>query len=324
MDSYQRSLIAEFFSRCRYTSQAECHRFVQQTLLSYLNAGSNTAVKVHPSPYQGSFSYTCIVDHHNPTFTGEHAVIQFRHEKIDLWGNTQAHQLHGQMAPLVRFQGTYSSLYVYTSPLAPGIPYVGLLTANEVPMSLDHRLRTVGDLAKALTHQARLPTGCASVDTDLSGIKSSVDCFNFQNKDLKHRITACISQIRQQDAHRAKLPIVLTHMDMTPFNYLVDAASGQVTAILDWDGAKYLPVGHNFHFVEHLFGYMTRDGWVDNEDREILESYFYEKARRHLVSQGFDESDLEALGHEKILGTLTYYVPKLLERKDGRAERYLK
>ena len=112
-------------------------------------------------------------------------------------------------------------------------------------------------------------------------------------------------------------------MDMTPFNYLVDAASGQVTAILDWDGAKYLPVGHNFHFVEHLFGYMTRDGWVDNEDREILESFFYEKARRHLVSQGFDESDLEALGHEKILGTLTYYVPKLLEKKDGRAERYL-
>ena len=190
-------------------------------------------------------------------------------------------------------------------------------------MSLDHRLRTVSDLAKAFTHQAQLPTDRASVDEYLSSIKSCVDCFNFRNKDLKHRITACISKIRQQDAHRAKLPIVLTHMDMTPFNYLVDAASGQVTAILDWDGAKYLPVGHNFHFVEHLFGYMTRDGWVDNEDLEMLESFFYEKVRRHLVSQGFDESDLEALGHKKTLEALTYYVPKLLERKDGRAKRYL-
>ena len=27
-------------------------------------------------------------------------------------------------------------------------------------------------------------------------------------------------------------------MDMTPFNYLVDVASGRVTAILDWEGAS--------------------------------------------------------------------------------------
>lgn len=112
-------------------------------------------------------------------------------------------------------------------------------------------------------------------------------------------------------------------MDMTPFNYLVDAASGRVTAIIDWDGARYLPVGHNFHFVEELFGYMTTDGWEDVEDREVLESFFHERVRRHLVSQGFDERDLEALDHEKTLGMLTYYVPKLLEWKDGRAEKYL-
>ncbi len=68
---------------------------------------------------------------------------------------------------------------------------------------------------------------------------------------------------------------------------------------------------------------MTRDGWEDIEDREVLESFFHEKVRRHLVSQEFDESDLEALEHEKILGTLTYFVSKLLEWKDGRAEGYL-
>lgn len=106
----------------------------------------------------------------------------------------------------------------------------------------------------------------------------SVDCFNFRKKDLTRRITACISKIQQQDAHLARLPIVLTLMDMTPFNYFVDAASGQVTAILDWDGAKYLPIGHNFHFVEHLFGYMMRDGWEDIEDREVLESFFHGKS----------------------------------------------
>ncbi len=143
MNNFQQSLIDKFFSQSQHTSQAECHQFVQQ---------------VESSPYQGSFSYTCIADHHNPTSTGEHTVIQFHHEKVNLWGNTQAHELHGQIAPLVRFQGTFDGLYVYTSPLVPGISYFGLLTAREEPLSLDHRLRTVGDLAKALTHNAQFPT----------------------------------------------------------------------------------------------------------------------------------------------------------------------
>lgn len=147
------------------------------------------------------------------------------------------------------FQGTFDGLYVYTSPLAPGISYFRLLTARKELLSLNHRLRIVGDLAKALTHKAQFFTDHSFVNTSLSSIKLSVDCFNFRNKDLKRRITAWISKIRPQDAYLAKLPIVLTHMNMTPFNYFVDAASGQVTAILDWDGAKYLPIGHNFHFV---------------------------------------------------------------------------
>ena len=177
------------------------------------------------------------------------------------------------------FQGTYDGLYVYTSPLASGISYFGLLTAKEKLLSLDHRLRIIGDLAKALTHKAQSLTDHSFLNTSLSSIKSSVDCFNFRNKDLKRRITVCISKIRQQDAHLAKLLIVLTHMNMTLFNYFVDAASEQVTAILDWDGAKYLLIDHNFHFVEHLFEYMTRDGWENIEDREILESFFHEKVR---------------------------------------------
>lgn len=73
-------------------------------------------------------------------------------------------------------------------------------------------------------------------------------------------------------------------MDITPFNYLVDTASGQITAIVDWDSAKYLPIGHNLHFVEHLFGYMTTDGWEDHEDREALESFFYDRIRQGLLS----------------------------------------
>jgi len=133
MNNFQQSLIDKFFSQSQHTSQAECHQFVQQVLVPHVIASSDTVIPVKSSPYQGSFSYTCIADHHNPTSTGEHTVIQFHHEKVNLWGNTQAHELHGQIAPLVRFQGTFDGLYVYTSPLVPGISYFGLLTATEEP-----------------------------------------------------------------------------------------------------------------------------------------------------------------------------------------------
>lgn len=42
-----------------------------------------------------------------------------------------------------------------------------------------------------------------------------------------------------------------------------------------------------------------------------------------LLLQGFNENDLEGLEHEKTLGTLMYYVPRLFEWQDEMAERYL-
>ncbi len=68
---------------------------------------------------------------------------------------------------------------------------------------------------------------------------------------------------------------------------------------------------------------MTRDGWEESEDREVLGSFFHQRVCQHLVSQGFDGSHFTALEREKTLGTLIYYVHKLLEWKEGRAEGYL-
>ncbi len=250
-------------------------------------------------------------------------VVQFRHEKQDLWGTTEAHHLHGVMAPLVSFQGSHEGLFIYTSQFSAGIPYTGLLASSEVSLTFNHRFQTIGDLADALTRKAQGPSDHSCFNASLFSIDLMVNRFEFRNTDLRRQIKASISRIQEQDHLLAKLPLVLTHMDMTPFNYLVDSASGKLTAILDWDGAQYLPLGHNLHFVEHLFGYMTRDGWEDVEDREALESFFYDRFRRSMLLQGFDEKTLEALEHEKTLGILMYYVPKLFEWKDGIAERYL-
>lgn len=147
-------------------------------------------------------------------------------------------------------------------------------------MSLDHRFKTAGNLAGALNRKAQVPSNYLSFGTFFSSIESTVNTFYFQNKDLRHRISACISNIRDHDVGLARLPLVLTHIDMTLFNYLVNMASGQVTAILDWDSAEYLPVKYNLHFVEHLFGYIRRTLKIAKHSRLslITESsgiYFY-------------------------------------------------
>jgi hypothetical protein len=89
------------------------------------------------------------------------------------------------------------------------------------------------DLANALTYKAQVFIDRVSLNASLSSIQSTVHDFDFHNKDLKRQITACISKIRQQNVCLAKLSLVLTHMNMTSFNYLVDVASERVTAILD-------------------------------------------------------------------------------------------
>ncbi len=324
MDIYQQTRIREFFSQTSHISQEACHKFVQDVLLAQLHSHTKASADVKPSLYQGSLSYTCIIDLEHPASAGEPIVVQFRWEELDLWGIIKANQVHGNVAPLVSFQGSYGGLFVYTSPFAPGKPYIAALMAAEQELPQRHRWMTMSDLADVLARGAKPPAVCLSHPSFLSNIQSMIDGFPFQNQDLKGQILLCLSEIRQNSARLTKLPLVLTHMDLTPFNYLIDETSGHITAILDWDGAAYLPIGHNFHFVENLLGYMTRDGWEDIEDRHALESFLFARVRQLLVSQGFDEGDLEAIEYEKALGILRYYVPKLLEWKDDKAERYLK
>lgn len=98
---------------------------------------------------------------------------------------------------------------------------------------------------------------------------------------------------------------------------------GQVQAVLDWDGALYLPVGSNFHFMDSLFGLMTPSGWQDTEDCRELETAFYDRDLASLAAQGFEIITKEQLESQKAIGMLLYGGERLLKFKDERAEHYL-
>lgn len=328
MDDYQRLVVAEFFESLPTLSQESCHEFVLRHIAPILLPNTAGEIDLQPSPFQGSMSYTTILQTHAAD-ANDCIVVQFRRDKQDHFGVTEAYRIHGSIVPLVTYQGMYEGLFVYTSPFAEGTPFISVLMSSEgFELPLKMRMATVMDLANLVTWGAKANT--TTIDTTLSdltstleGIRDTVNNYVFQHKSLGDRISACISKLLPQLRDLTALPLTLAHQDLGPFNYLIDDSTGRVQAILDWDGALYLPVGSNFHFIDILFGFMTPSGWQDAEDRQELETAFYDRALASLSAQGFGGITRERLESQKAIGMLVYGVEQLLKFKDERSEHFL-
>lgn len=322
MDDYQRLVVAQFFEPLPNLSQISCHQFILHHIAPILLPNTTTEVDVQPSPFQGSMSYTAILHTHS-TQADNRIAVQFRSDKQDLFGVTEASHIHGPIVPLVTYQGMYEGLFVYTSPFSQGTPYISVLMSSQDFEPLQKMMVTAMDLADLVTREARANTTVSDLNSTLDEIRHTVNNYIFQNTTLRDSISTCISKLLPQLHDLAALPATLTHQDLAPFNYLVDESTGQVQAVLDWDGALYLPVGSNFHFMDSLFGFMTPSGWQDTEDRQELETAFYNQALASLATQGFVGITKEQLESQKAIGMLLYGVERLLKFKDERAENYL-
>lgn len=323
MDDYQRSVIARFFEPLPNVSEISCHQFVLDHIVPVLLPNTVDLVDVQPSPFQGSMSYTIILHAHS-TPDNQRIAVQFRSDKQDLFGITEANCIHGPVVPLVTYRGIYEGLFVYTSPFAEGTPYISVLMSSEdSEMPLHKTMATVLDLAGILTRGARANTTLSDLSSSLDDILRTVNNYPFQSTTLRSSISTCISKLQPRLDDLASLPVTLTHQDFSPFNYLIDESTGQVHAVLDWDGAVYLPVGSNFHFMDNLFGSMTLSGWQDSENRQELEAAFYQRTLASLAAQGFGEVAREQLESQKTIGMLRYGVERLLKFKDERSEHYL-
>jgi hypothetical protein len=52
-------------------------------------------------------------------------------------------------------------------------------------------------------------------------------------------------------------PVALNHGDLIPSNILVDQNTWEITGLVDWAEAEYLPFGTCLYALEHLLGYLT-------------------------------------------------------------------
>ncbi|EGC45594.1 predicted protein [Histoplasma capsulatum var. duboisii H88] len=328
MDDYQCLVVAQFFESLPKLSQESCHQFALRHIAPILLPNTTGKVDIQPSPFQGSMSYTVILHTHSPDANCRFAV-QFRSDKQGLFGVIEASRIHGPIVPLVTYQGMYDGLFVYTSPFAEGTPYISVLMSSEdFQLPLQKKMATVMDLADLVTRGAKTNTAVfdnalSDLTSTLERIRHTVNNYIFRYTILRNKISDCISKLLLQLPNLTTLPITLAHQDLAPFNYLIDDSTGRVQAVLDWDGALYLPVGSNFHFMDSLFGFMTPSGWQDTEDRQKLETVFYNRALASLAAQGFSGITKEQLESQKAIGMLLYGVERLLKFKDERAEHYL-
>jgi hypothetical protein len=328
MDDYQRLVVAQFFEPLPNLSQNSCHQFALNHIAPVLFPNTTGKIDVQPSPFQGSMSYTALL-HAYSNHDDHRIAVQFRSDKQDLFGVTEASRIHGPIVPLVTYQGIYKGLFVYTSPFAEGTPYISvLISSQDFQLPLQKKMVTVMDLADLVTRGARANTTIADttiseLTSSLSEIRYTVNNYIFRSTTLRSGISACISKLLPQLRDLAALPVTLTHQDLAPFNYLIDKSTGRVQAVLDWDGALYLPIGSNFHFMDNLFGFMTPSGWQDTEDRQELETAFYDRVLASLAAQGLGGITKERLESQKAIGILLYGVERLLKFKDERAEHYL-
>ncbi|USP80257.1 hypothetical protein yc1106_07531 [Curvularia clavata] len=76
-------------------------------------------------------------------------------------------------------------------------------------------------------------------------------------------------------------PVVLSHGDLIPTNILVDQHSWEVTGVVDWAEAEFLPLGICLYGLEHLLGYLapssldTRPTWAYFEGAARLREVFW-------------------------------------------------
>jgi len=79
-------------------------------------------------------------------------------------------------------------------------------------------------------------------------------------------------------------PVVLNHGDLIPTNILVDEETWEITGIIDWAEAEWLPFGLCLYGLDHLLGFLDRSSSTAvfryREGADLLRETFWRKLTR--------------------------------------------
>ncbi|QIW96280.1 hypothetical protein AMS68_001798 [Peltaster fructicola] len=115
-----------------------------------------------------------------------------------------------------------------------------------------------------------------------------------------------------------QLPLVLTHGDLLPSNLVVDETTGELTGVIDWAEAEYLPFGLALYGLDHLLGVMSTSGqFVYYTQSELLRQLFWTRLIREVAALA-DARVLRAVMLARTVGVLLWHG---YAWDDGKIER---
>lgn len=218
---------------------------------------------------QGLFSYTVNVTMRD----GSQHVVQLRAETVHEENSQQAHDILGDFVPVpVRVVRDGSTVpFAYIMPRIPGFTYYTSTGRTQWPAENEIRFAgQIGDMIGRCCSQRNVME-CDIIDTfvvpRLQLYMSSDEPGIAPFKDLIKSRLARVDELRV-------LPMCWSHWDINSVNIMV-ADDGDVSGILDWEEAYWMPVGMNTNRLSELAAWNMRGALTKKPYSDDMETAFW-------------------------------------------------
>ncbi|KAI2630761.1 hypothetical protein GGR54DRAFT_168848 [Hypoxylon sp. NC1633] len=284
-----------FFDRCKLPPSVkdDCDAFVK----------SRYTEPSRPAPFQGYCSYT--------VFVGEDTVIQFRPlaHKLDIGISNAACDIFGPFAPKTESLGEVegTGLYVFSMKRLPGMSLADFRAETGHLRARKQRELVVRDFAHLqVTSWARARTGESIREKKTVG--SSLRWrLELMANNLPLRFRGIARSILVDLPEIEVLPWTLSHGDFLPSNIIVSPRTGQLSGLIDWTEAEFLPFGIGMYGLQELLG-EERDGhFVYYPEAKHLRNVFWRQLLSNLPELSHDIKRVSLVRKAQILGILLWH-----------------
>ena len=208
--------------------------------------------------HQGYNSYTLICPERD-------RVIQFRATKLNNKAIDEVKRIYGDLVASTTYHDDFV-LPVYTYNVLPGQLHVWQKVPRD-SFPLEREKRTVVDLAKFIATAAHFPYSKARYEENSWTLSANAAIKRIErNKTLRQIAPAIFTEIMSLGSKLHlldTLPAVLTHLELAGQNIFVDKDAGNLTGVIDFDGARTEALGINiFTLYENHFGSMEDGHWT--------------------------------------------------------------
>jgi hypothetical protein len=314
-------------------------------------------LRCEPVVHQGGCSYTILVSSETKQqndAVAEPFLLQFRDLRyaVDVGIAAAAKAVYGSMAPQIDEVATIYFGERATSPsqfsekgfqickiqCVEGVSYLQIhprnqrLTADELYRQCYAIKGFANFVAKAWIDQGSFLK---------SGRRDSVHQLEMTGKvgsSLQERIQRLAEELPAEGLRRYtslvlssldnlnQLPVVINHGDIVPSNMIISPSTGELTGLVDWAEAEYLPFGTCLYGLEHLLGFVTTtsDGVTETfqyyELADQLRNLFWDEICRGIPQLKESRSLRAAVLLAKDIGVLLWHG---YAWDDGRIDRVI-